>query len=159
MHLISQRYSSANNSTMCLIFQKMEDGSFKFFCHNVEDDGDGVKGDKRIPEGFYKLGIHKSETPKTLMFRKSLPWFKWFIEVLGIPGFSLVFVHPGNDYLDTEGCQLPNDMMGNNTVTSVKVGGNSRQATERFYALVMPVLESGKEVFYEVRDEYHLWKH
>ncbi len=158
MYFINQRYSQANNSTQGLVMRKADGGELSFFSHIVEDDATGEKGDKRIPEGFFELKIHAAETPKTLIFRKSLPWFEFFIEVVGIPGFSLVFIHPGNDQNDTEGCQTFNDQMGNNVLLKEKVGGLSRQACERFYALVYPALKRGERVFYEVRDEYHLWK-
>lgn len=155
MDWILQRYSKGNDSTQGLVLQK-DTPIPSFFCHVIEDDDQGEKGSKRIPAGFYELKIHAQETPKTLIFRKSLPWFKFFIEVTGIPNFSLVFVHPGNDQADTEGCLLLNDQMGNNTIQKDKEGGLSRQACERWYSIVYPHLEKGGKSFIEIRDEQTL---
>jgi hypothetical protein len=157
MNFINQRKNQGNNSTIGDIYEKMDSGEWKWFSYIVEDDAVGEKGDKRIPAGFYELKIHNIVTPKTEIFRKQLPWFNFFIEVTGIPGFSLVFWHPGNSERDTEGCQTPNYVMGNNNIGPI-TASNSRDACRDFYAKVYPYLESGGKCFYEVRDEIKLWK-
>lgn len=157
MTFINQRKNQANNSTIGDIYEKLGSGEWKWFSYIVEDDASGERGDKRIPSGFFELKIHATETPKTLLFRKTLPWFEFFIEVTGIPGFSLVFFHPGNSERDTEGCQCPNYVMGNNNIGPI-TASNSRDACRDFYAKVYPYLEGGGKVFYEVRDEVKLWK-
>lgn len=152
------RYSKANNSSQSLFFAKgmVGDSSPKFFCHVIEDDDQGAKGDKRIPAGSYVLKIHNAVTPKTEFFRKAMPWFEFFIEVTGIPGFDLVFVHPGNDQQDTEGCLLLNDVMGNNSIQKAKEGSLSQQACKRFYDLVYPRLKAGEKITITIKDEVAL---
>lgn len=153
MNFINQRYSQANNSTQGLVFEKTLEG-LAFFSHIVEDDNSGEKGDKRMPAGFYELKIRKEETELTLKHRKDYgAWFKYHIEVTGIPGHSRVYFHSGNDQKATEGCQLLNDQMGNNSIQKEKIGALSLQATKRFYEKVYPHLEAGNKAFYEIRDE------
>lgn len=162
---INQRKNQANNSTIGDIFEVVA-GEWKWFSHIVEDDSTGIKGDKRIPASLpgkpYELKIHPIETPKTVIFRNStMPYLEKFIEVCGIPGFDLVFFHVLNDEIDTEGCQGPNDIMGNNntrTLAGKKLGASSSAATERFYSKVYAHLKAGGKAFYEVRDENRLGK-
>lgn len=160
MNFTLLRYSKANNSSQSLLFVRnsISDGQPLFFSHVIEDDDTGAKGDKRIPSGTYTLKIHASETPKTLIFRKAWPWFTFFIEVVGIPGFDLVFVHSGNDQKDTEGCLLLNDVMGNNSIQVEKEGSLSNQACKRFYDLVYPMLEKGEKITITVKDETEIAK-
>jgi hypothetical protein len=158
MYIINQRKNQGGNSTIGDIYEILPSGEWKWFSHIIEDDSGGDKGDKRIPAGIYELKIHPVETPKTIIFRKSsMPYLERFIEVVGIPGFSLVFFHVGNDQNDTEGCQTPNDVMGNNNVSTGKEGSGSTAAVKRFYEKVYPYLKSGGKCIYEVRDESKLW--
>ena len=161
LYFINQRKNQGNNSTIGDIYEVIS-GVWKWFSHIVEDDSTGIKGDKRIPAGKFELKIHPIETPKTVIFKEtSMPYLERFIEVCGIPGFDLVFVHVLNDELDTEGCQGPNDIMGNNntlTLAGKKLGASSSAATKRFYDKVYPHLKAGGKAFYEVRDENMLGK-
>lgn len=161
LYFINQRYNQANNSTQGLVTEKTEDG-YHFFAHIIEDDNMGGLGDKRIGPGLYKLQIHPTETPKTLIFRKtSMPYLERFIEVVDYrtpKTFDLVFFHVGNDQADTEGCQTLNDTMGNNSIQTAKEGSGSTAATKRFYDKVYPFLKAGGSVLYEIRDEQSIWK-
>lgn len=118
-----------------------------------------VKGQTRIPSGFYELKIRKEDTPLTLKHRlnyASLPWFrnnpKWFhIEVTGITNYSGVYIHTGNDDSHTAGCLLP--CFEVNLSKKDNPGAMSSAATDMFYSIVYPLLEAGTKVFIEVRDE------
>lgn len=70
----------------------------RFYCFSLEDavhDGPKVPGSTAIPAGRYEVRITWS--PK---FNRLLP------EVLAVPGFSGIRLHPGNSIADTAGCIL-----------------------------------------------------
>lgn len=126
----------------------------------LEDTYHEVKqaGTTRIPAGFYELKLHKEDTPLTIKHREAYktPWFKanpeWYhIEVTGIPNYSGVYIHSGNDDSHTLGCVLPAfefDMTKQDNQTS-----HSLDAVDKFYSIVYPILVAGNKVFLEVRDE------
>jgi len=69
------------------------DGVFE--CYTLENPAHGAKPHKAIPAGRYAVDITYS--PR---FARPLP------EVLGVPGFVGIRIHPGNAVADTEGCIL-----------------------------------------------------
>lgn len=87
------REPTANGTTLGVLFL---DG--RFYCFSLEDavhDGPKVPGSTAIPAGRYEVRITWS--PK---FKRLLP------EVLDVPGFSGIRLHPGNSIADTAGCIL-----------------------------------------------------
>lgn len=169
LYFINQRKNQANNSTIGDIYERVnkETGELKWFAHIPEDDKSGPKGDARMPEGVYPLKIHPTETPKTIIFRDgvnghpgSMPYLERFIEMMDTqtpPRFGLVFFHVLNNAAETEGCQGPNDNMNNNNNGPAQ-GSGSSSATKRFYDKVYAHLKAGGKAWYEIRDEYRLWK-
>jgi hypothetical protein len=156
-----QRYSDNRSSTQGLLFEK-PDGEVKpkFFSHVLEDEDREIKlpGETRIPAGFYELKIRKEDTVLTIKHRNSYgSWFQYHIEVIGIEGFSRVYVHAGNKESHTEGCLLLNDTANNNTIESGDMA-RSTQAVKRWYQKVYPHLDSGKRAWIEIRDEEFLMK-
>jgi hypothetical protein len=118
-----------------------------------------VKGITRIPAGFYPLKIRKIESELTLKHRKAYgDWFKFHIEITGIPNFQFCYLHAGNDPEDTEGCVLPGDTLTNHHTVSNNPLAKSIQALKRFYDYVYPHLETGGNAFLEIRDEETLFK-
>lgn len=87
-----------------------------FYCHDpmfhyscLEDPVRDEKIAKvtAIPEGVYRLKIKRVDTPLTLVYRNKYPWFKFHIEITGVPGFKpVVYIHVGNKPGDTDGCVL-----------------------------------------------------
>ena len=55
-----------------------------------------VQDETAIPSGTYKVVLSRSTR-----FKRVLP------EILNVPGFSGIRIHPGNHSGDTEGCLLP----------------------------------------------------
>lgn len=154
MNWIHQRYSPQNNSTLGMLFEKT-DANPLFFCHLVEDDDKGEKGDKRMPAGFYELKIRKEDTPLTIKHRATYgPWFVYHVEITGIPGHSGVYPHAGNTEVHTHGCPLLNDTVNNNSIDiDIPDGSRSTQAFKRWYLKVYPHLVAGGKAFWEIRDE------
>jgi hypothetical protein len=72
------------------------DGEFE--CYGLEPqvrpaDSEKVAGHTAIPEGLYDLKLTYS--PR---FEKDV------LEVMNVPGFAGIRIHPGNSDVDTEGC-------------------------------------------------------
>lgn len=61
------------------------------------------------------------------------------LQAINVPGFTGIRIHPGNKAADTEGCLLPGNSRGDNTVI------NSKDACERLEARVFPILDRGDE--------------
>ncbi len=136
----------------------------------LEDTYHAVKipGETRFKANLYPLIIHKDLTPLTKTHRdnyaakqKADPkthgdWFlnhpEWFhIEISKIPEYSGVYIHSGVDDSHTKGCNLP--MYGFDFQKLDNPGSFSLKATNDFYALVYPLLEELKPIWWEARDE------
>ncbi len=123
-----------------------------YFCWTLEDEARAskVKGETRIGEGLYKLGIMKQDTPLTIKHRKAYgPWFKYHIEITKVPNFTGIYIHAGNNETHTDGCLLLGDTLHNPIIIPKDPLLNSTQAVKRFYEIVYPLLEQGKEVTIE----------
>ena len=129
----------------------------KYFCWTLEDEfrANKVKGETRIPEGLYSLGIMKADTPLTIKHRTAYgQWFKYHIEIQKIKDFTGVYIHAGNDEKHTDGCLLLGDSMLNPIIFPKDQLGSSTQAVKRFYELVYPLLEKGEQVLIEFVQVY-----
>lgn len=156
MNLLLQRLSDNGKNTIGSLHHKEVKKLLGFVVEDTFHEIK-VKAQTRIPAGFYELKINKAETPLTLKHRIAYgAWFKFHIEVTGIPNYSGVYFHAGNDEGDTEGCLLTNNTVSNHWVIE-KPGSSSVDATRRLYALVYPLLESGQKAFLEIRDESKLF--
>lgn len=141
-------------------FLQVDNGE-KFRSFVIEDTyrKDKIKGETRIPSGYYELKIHKELTPLTKKHRldyAKTDWFKdhpnWFhIEVTGIPNYSGVYVHSGVDDSHTAGCLLPCYAL--DSIVTDRPGSKSLIAVSAFYALIYPRLEAGERIYIEVKDE------
>lgn len=135
------------------------EGTFRSFCLEDGPNAVKVKGETRIPAGFYELALMKADTPLTLKHRaayKDLPWFKdhpaWYhIEITKIPNYSGVYIHSGNDDSHTLGCLLPAYLF--DMSLKDKPSAKSMLAVNDFYAVAYPILEMGGKAFIEIRDE------
>lgn len=120
---ILQRFSDNRESTLGLLLKKTERGIL-FQCYTVEDQYQEVKvkEETRIPAGKYEIVIQRTETPKTLSYRKRYPnWFKSHLMLKDVPGFTGIYIHIGNTDDDSEGCILLGDNADNN-----RLGGGGR---------------------------------
>lgn len=158
MNFILQRFSDNKISTTGLLFEKAADSkSLRFECFTLEDEfrEKKVKGETRIPEGFYEIVIRQDITEKTKEYQSRYDWFKKHLEIKNVPGFTSIYIHIGNKETDTDGCVLLGDVCDNNQVTNGFIG-NSTVAFKRFYKKVFPHLENGGKAFIEIRNESKL---
>ena len=109
----------------------------EFFCYGLEDkdrylenNPEGkVYGDSAIPRGTYKVIINFSNR-----FQKLMP------QVLDVPGFSGIRIHPGNSSSDTHGCLLVG------LTRSLDYISNSRAAFLRLMDRLEEALDRGKTI-------------
>lgn len=156
MNLLLQRFSDNGKSTLGLLIHKEE---MKFLNFVLEDEfrSEKVKGETRIPAGYYELKIRKDDTPLTLRHRQYYgTWFKYHIEVSNVPNFTGIYIHAGNDETDTDGCLLIGNTISNHHIVLKDPLVSSIDGTRRVYALVYPHLEAGHKAFIEIRDESFL---
>lgn len=102
----------------------------------TEDEIKKIKvwGQTAIPEGKYRVGLHKS--PK---FKKTLP------HLHKVKGFEYILIHGGNFPADTHGCLLPGTGRAKDMVT------NSRVAYEALNKKIRAAMDRGEDVFVEIK--------
>lgn len=118
----------------------------KLECFTLENGVTEVKkpGRSRIPNGVYELTLRNEPSPKREHYRNKYKWFKNHIMLKDVPNFNYIYIHVGNTTSDTDGCILIGDAMYTNVANVNKAIGNSVLSFKRFYSLVYPILESGK---------------
>ena len=92
-----------------------------------------IAGRTAIPEGKYRVVLTQSQR-----FKKVLP------ELLNVPGFSGVRIHPGNTSADTEGCILVGEEKAGNKIL------HSKAAFIELMALLTTVTDGGEQVWIEI---------
>lgn len=93
-----------------------------------------VKGQTAIPTGVYRIVVNMSHR-----FKKMLP------QLLDVPGFEGIRIHPGNTKDDTEGCILVGTQR---TSTGV---ANSRYACDVLQTEIERAIKRGEVVTIEIR--------
>ena len=83
----------------------------------LEDGGTKVYGKTCIPRGTYDVVLNFSNR-----YQKVMP------QVMDVPGFESIRIHPGNSAVDTDGCILvgstrSTDFVGNSVVTFDRLMG------------------------------------
>lgn len=91
----------------------------------LEDGGTKIYGKTCIPRGTYDVVLNFSNR-----YQKVMP------QVLGVPGFEGIRLHPGNAAKDTDGCILvgssrATNFIGNSVVTFGKLMGILEDAYDR----------------------------
>ena len=152
MEIYSRRIDETENTTLTKVTFDNFKIPFGFF---IEDIGRKVKvkGKTRISAGRYKLGIKKEDTTLTIKHRESKwykDWFKYHIEVIGVPNFHSIYFHMINTHEHTEGCQ------GGSKHVHIENGDykatNSTELMKEFYSIVYPLLEKDEDVYYTIID-------
>lgn len=92
-----------------------------------------IKGLTAIPRGLYEVKI----TPSA-RFKRDLP------ELLNVPGFVGIRVHPGNTAADTEGCLLPGlDRFAQSV-------GRSKLAFDSIFFKIKEAIAKGERVTWDI---------
>jgi len=103
--LVLQRFAYSPQGT----FGRLTVDGRPFSCFTVERAwADNAPNQSCIPEGRYPL----RKRPSLAVTRSSGGEFVEGWEVTGVPGRSLIMLHPGNTQRDVEGCIAPGDALG-----------------------------------------------
>ena len=117
----------------------------KYFCLTLEDVVREVPGQ---PVETWK--VPKATAIPSGRYRVQYTWSNRFgkkmLQLMNVPGYTGIRIHPGNFHTDTEGCVMPG--------TAVAPGGEaitgSVKAYDRLLPVVLAALERGEEVWCEV---------
>lgn len=155
-----QRYVDDDDSSLGLFFMG-ESPNYEFMGYSLEDEKRlfKVKGETRIPAGYYELKSRQEMSPMTERYRAKYPWFSWHIQLMSVPNFDYVYVHIGNTDKDTDGCILlgsqPNPIYASDGFIS-----SSEYAFKKWYVRMMDhLMINGNKAFIEIRDEPWLFQH
>lgn len=111
----------------------------KWFCYTLEDiireDGVKVYGETAIPEGTYKVVLSMSNR-----FGIVMP------EVLNVPNFKGIRIHPGNTNEDTHGCLLVGHKISGNTIEK------SKDAFKMLMTILEPAFKKGEITIQYIND-------
>ena len=119
------------------------------FCHSVEDERrhNKINGKTRIPAGRYEIVLNKTGGMNN--HYNKYPWHKGMLELVDVPKFDYIYIHPGNDHEDTEGCLLPNYKSNLKDMR----GENSFECYKDLYLEVIAALLDDEAVYIEIKDE------
>ena len=103
-------------------------------CFGLEDQYHKIKikHETRIPEGIYELRFYTSP-------RFSPIYGHDMIQIINVPGFENIEVHPLNTEKQTDGCVGPGRYIGHDGKNFVTV--DSRTAYMEFYAKLAPLMK------------------
>ncbi len=165
--IIVERYPSEKEWTLSDFFINGKKSGV-----GVEDEYrlEKVKGETRIPNGIYELGLRDSpkfsssyfvdehgnlNQTKTDRFNKphQLIW------VLNVPNFEFVLWHWGNSDLDTDGCYIVGSYIGNIEVVKGGVKEtrkgvvSSRVKYVEIYPIIWNMIASGQKIHVQYKDK------
>lgn len=148
--LIVERYRSHKRGTLSRVWLEGPDGARRRLCDGLEPPWrNNEKNVSCIPVGTYPLRLRNwGDWYQKAIKHKRLGSLSepGMIEVCKVPGRSAILIHWGNFPEHTEGCLLVGNADPDN-----KVAVWSSVATyERFYSLIVPMIEAGtlKEIVY-----------
>lgn len=151
MHWLIKRLSTGSDSTLGALFDVTHPRR-QFLCYTLEDQFNKVKIPKetRIPGGTYRLEL-RTEGGMHSRYKERFPWHVGMLWLRNVPGFEWIYIHPGNDDDDTEGCILVGDAQVSNTVKEGKIY-HSVDAYRRIYLKAVEELDKKHEVWVTIED-------
>ncbi len=101
--MLVKRIRQGNNSTLSKIY--VDD---VLLCYGLEDAVREmkIKGETAIPAGRYRLTFNTYGAMNARYKRKFPEIHQGMVEIKGIPNYSYVYMHIGNNIGDTAGCLL-----------------------------------------------------
>jgi hypothetical protein len=144
MNVTIKRIQSYKDFTIGLFYV-----DFFLMCFTLEDEHRTIKikSETRIPAGRYKLVLNTTGN-MNIKYKKLFSFHKGMLEISGIPNFSNVYIHIGNDDDDTAGCPLVgmSHEIGKNFISKSTI------AYKMIYPKIANEIEKGNNVFINVVD-------
>jgi len=148
MEIRSSRMLGGKDSTLSEMKDDGEGGSF--WCYIVEDqmrDGPKVPGETAIPPLRYRIKL-RTDSPKFRHYYDRWAWFRGMPWLQDVPGFTFVYIHPGLDDDDTEGCLLCGfEFQATTDGEYVIKSGTTRPAFEMVCKEIYAALDRDEEVW------------
>lgn len=146
------RFGFGQDSTISRLY-RIAKGKRTFLCYMIEDERrfTKVQGETCIPVGSYEVllrregGMHSRYIDRYGGKHKGMLWLQ------DVPGFQFIYVHPGNDDDDTEGCLLPGNVPQMDGEGEFRVGG-SQDAYWPLYEEMVEALMVGEGVVIHVSE-------
>lgn len=140
MKITVARFFDTGEATLGAVFI---DGKFECFCIEDQHRDVKVKGDTRISNGTYKIGL-RTEGSHHDSYKKKFPKDHiGMLHVLDVPNFEFILIHIGNSEADTAGCLL----VGNQITKEGKLI-DSTGAYLSLYKKVAPKIKGGVTIQY-----------
>lgn len=156
LELVLRRTRRCSESTPGDLLNVAESGGL--VCHTIEDrirTGPKVPGETAIPAGRYRIGL-RTDSPKFAHYYDRWDWYRGMPHIQNVPGFEWIYLHPGLDHRDSEGCVLVGFDLEAYTVGGVENwrirSGTTRPAFEKVCKLVYAAIDAGEEVWIAVHD-------
>lgn len=148
MELLLKRLGGDSDATIGAVYIG-EGVSGYLFCFTIEDERrfSKVSGETRIPAGRYKIELNRLGAMNKKY--KRYPWHMGMLELQDVPGFDCIYIHPGNDDDDTEGCILPNYKADAKNMR----GENSFECYKDLYIQVISAIKDEEDVYITIEDE------
>lgn len=105
-----------------------------------------IKGETRIPEGTYKIGLRKEGGHHAQYLKKYPKLHQGMLELQNVKDFQFILIHIGNTDKDTEGCILVGEKFFIDPSDKKLKIENSTLAYERVYKTIIDEIAKGKEV-------------
>ena len=124
----------------------------QFFCHTCEDEKRTVKvyGETRIPAGRYEIKLRDAGGMNE-RYHKIFPFHRGMIHLQDVPGFEWIYIHPGSNEKQTEGCILISYTAHSKNGFSLEPKRSIETYTD-LYQLILLALEKDEQIFIEVID-------
>jgi len=148
MELLLNRLGGDGETTIGALYINQGVAGY-LFCFTIEDERrfSKVPGETRIPAGRYKIDLNRLGGMNARYSR--YPWHKGMLELQDVPRFEFIYIHPGNDDDDTEGCILPNYKADAENMR----GENSFECYKDLYLLVIAAMKDEEDVYITITDE------
>lgn len=148
MELEIKRLGGDSNTTVGAWY--IGEGMGKYLhCFCIEDERRHVKiaGKTRIPAGRYEIILNKTGGMNKKYAK--YPWHMGMLELVDVPNFDYIYIHPGNTDKDSEGCLLPNYKADAENMR----GENSFECYKDLYLEIIPAIKDDERVFITIKDE------
>jgi len=128
-----------------------------FECWTLEDEKrtEKVRGETRIPNGVYSVGLRTEGGTynRYATKRADIGNERGMLHIQDVPNFEYILIHIGNTDDDTAGCLLVGDTVNNNQTGDGFIG-ISTDAYKHLYPQVADALEKGEDVTIEYQDVF-----
>ena len=158
MKLFLHREFDSGDDTLGRLYYRDQYQDLRYV-YTLEDEyrKDKVKGETRIPEGFYDVRPRKFGRIYEQYIKSSVEEIRAFtqkygvLEILDVPDFDNILIHVGNKDEDTLGCVLVGDLANNNS----KIEGfisDSIKAYSKFISAVGYYIDRGESLRLEIQN-------